>query len=397
MAKSIDIHNMKKRLEQVKTRLESSKINNNNKKKIKKYLALNQANDLSIARVEKITQTLLQIGKMIKKDFVKMGDDDVIGIFAKINQAKTNRNQDWSEWTKSDHKKIFKKFYYKFIKGYDEYPPGLKLKIGTPKSNNIVPENLLTVKEITKVASVTDKVRDKALVYVLYESGARIGELLSMRIGDVHFDKFGALLDVTGKTGSRRIRIITSKQILMDWINQHPLKEVDSPLWVDAKKKSLKYSATVRVLQRLFKRTNIKKKFNPHLFRHSRATHLAKLQLNEAMLKKFFGWSEKSEMASFYVHLAESDVDNALLELHGIEIKKEGKKLEKAFRSIICPACNRELTPDVKICPCGMIFDRTLTRQRMIDHKVIDEMLSVDWFKDAFEKRLKEMGYVKKG
>jgi len=112
-------------------------------------------------------------------------------------------------------------------------------------------------------------------------------------------------------------------------------------------------------------------------------------------VKKFFGWSDKSEMAAYYIHLSKSDVDNALLGLHGIDIKKEGKKLEKVFRTIICPACNRELTPDVKICPCGMIFDRTLTKRRIKGDRILDEMLDVEWFSEAFEKRLKEMGYKK--
>lgn len=387
----IDIHEGKHRMELLLKRIERSKMLPVNKKKLLKYKDYLFSENLSLFRVNKVLQTLFYIAEKIDKPFNDLKNEDIIKIVSWINQ-----NEKWSKWTKHDYLVILKKFYWKWIKNMEEYPlEARRIKTTVKNSNHIVPEELLTIEEITKVAGVTDKIRDKALVYTLYESGTRIGELLGMRIGDVHFDKFGALLDVTGKTGSRRVRIITSKQVLMDWINQHPLTDPDDPLWIDNKKRPLRYPACVRILGRLFKRAGVKKKFNPHLFRHSRATHLAKLKLNEAMLKKFFGWSDRSEMASYYVHLAESDVDDALLGIHGIEVKREGKKIEKAFRSIICPACGRELPPDTKVCPCGMIFDRTLTKMRIKGDKVLDEMLKSPEFEEAFERRLKEMGYKK--
>jgi len=390
----IDIHNRRHRLELLLNKIKVQDIiSKDNKKILLEYYDYLFSENLSISRIEKVLQTLYTIAKQVKKPFNKMKYEDVIKLVSWINQ-----NDNWGDWTKADFKKIFKKFYWKYLKKMEEYPlEARRIKTTFTKNNHIVPEQLLTVEEITKIAGVTEKIRDRALIYVLYESGTRIGELLNMRIGDCHFDKFGAMLDVTGKTGSRRVRIITSKQVLLDWINHHPLKESDSPLWINNQKKPLKYAACVRILRKLFKLSGVRKKYNPHLFRHSRATHLAKLKLNEAMLKKFFGWTDRSGMAAYYVHLAESDVDDALLGLHGIEIKKEGKKLEKIFRVIVCPSCGKEHTPDVKICPCGMIFDRTLTKKRIAGDKILDQMLESPDFTMAFERRLKEMGYKKGG
>jgi hypothetical protein len=38
------------------------------------------------------------------------------------------------------------------------------------------------------------------------------------------FDSYGAKLLVNGKTGARRVRIVSSVPYLTKWINEHPLK-----------------------------------------------------------------------------------------------------------------------------------------------------------------------------
>lgn len=387
----IDIHDRKGRLKRLMERVDESDISEDNKKLLREYRTYNESENLSLSRIEKNIQTLFLIARMIDKPFNELKEEDVINTVARINT-----NEKWKDSTKRDFKVIFKKFYFKYIKKLDEYPPFAKKLVGRkPDSNHIIPETLLSIDDITRVASVSQTIRNKALVYVLYESGCRIGELLNVRVGNVHFDELGVLIDVNGKTGERRVRLVTSKEILRQHIGTLP-SDPNQPLWLDNKNKPMNYCAVYRLFERLFEKANIEKKFNPHLFRHSRATHLAKLGFNEALLKKIFGWTDSSETPSVYIHLAQEDVDSALLGLHGIEIKKEGKKLEKAFRVIICPSCHRELTPDEKICPCGVIFDRKLTRERMIDHETVDAMLESDWFRNAFERRLKEMGYVKK-
>lgn len=58
------------------------------------------------------------------------------------------------------------------------------------------------------------------------------------------------------------------------------------------------------------RKTKIRKRCNPHIFRHSRATLLAQ-HLTEAQLKQVFGWTQSSKMASVYVHLSGRDNDDA--------------------------------------------------------------------------------------
>ena len=114
-----------------------------------------------------------------------------------------------------------------------------------------LPSELLNEEDITAMINHTTSLRNRAIIMSLYESGCRIGEFLKMRIKDITFDKYGCLMDVTGKTGGRRIRIVVSSAYLMEWVNKHPDK--DNPeafLWLKNNSlEMLEYPAFCKVLR----------------------------------------------------------------------------------------------------------------------------------------------------
>jgi integrase len=136
-----------------------------------------------------------------------------------------------------------------------------------------------------------DNNRDKAFVLVLYESGCRIGELLSLKIRNIQPTEHGIALTVKGKTGQRRVLIISSAPALASWLNLHPYRNnPDSLVWLGIgnrnKNDSLRYPAVCMLLRKLAEKSGVKKGVNPHAFRHARATHLAN-RLTEAQMKQF--------------------------------------------------------------------------------------------------------------
>jgi len=182
-----------------------------------------------------------------------------------------------------------------------------------------LPEDILTVDEVQRMVREAYNVRDKALISVLYESGTRIGELLPMRVKDVTFDEYGAVLMADGKTGMRRMRIVNVKE-LKDWLYFHPSgNNPEAFLWVNLyhSDEYVGYGAVSKMLKETAERCGIKKRIHPHLMRHSRATHLAN-KLTESQMRIFFGWTGGSKMSATYVHLSGRDVDEAILEMNGL-------------------------------------------------------------------------------
>ena len=137
---------------------------------------------------------------------------------------------------------------------------------GNNKNNKKkLPEELLTIDEVKALAEATNNLRDKAIVLTLYESGARVGEFLSLKIKHIQFDKYGALIMLHGKTGMRRVRLVASVPALSAWLNIHPFKD-DKEAWLWAglspvnKGDKLSYQGLKNMLADLAKKAGIKRR-----------------------------------------------------------------------------------------------------------------------------------------
>ncbi|HCJ67080.1 MAG TPA: hypothetical protein DHV62_07095 [Elusimicrobia bacterium] len=381
MAKTehIDIYNYKKQLERSIHLVKTSRMCEKNKNLIMKFIDYAFLEGRKPARIIKYTIVLRKIDAIIKKDFEKVNREDVEKVIRKIEK------EDNSEWTKLDYKVMLKKFF-RWLRKTEEYPEEVKwIKSKVNRSNHMLPEELLTEKEVKKLIEVTREPRDKAFVALLYESGCRIGEVLTLRMKHVQFDKYGAVIVVDGKTGQRRVRLVSSAPYLLEWINKHPLKDdPGAPLIINHLNKSfLTYAGITKTLKTIFKNAGIKKRCNPHIFRHSRATHLANY-LTEAQMKNYFGWVQDTKMAGVYVHMSGRDVDEALLgKVYGLkEVMEEKEKQESELRPKKCPRCEEMNPPTHKFCgKCSMALDAKTAIELDEKRKESDDVIT-QIFKD---------------
>jgi site-specific recombinase XerD len=246
--------------------------------------------------------------------------------------------------------------FFKWLRKSEEYTEEVKWIKPRLKNGKKLPEEILTIEEVTKIAEAAENPRDRAFVLVLYESGCRIGELLPLKMKNVQFDENGAILLVNGKTGRRRVRIIVSSSALANWLEHHPFKNnPEAFVWIVMGTRNrygmMSYAAIAEMLRKLAQRAGINKKVNPHAFRHARATHLASY-FTEAQMKEFFGWVQSSDMAAIYVHLSRRDVDKALLKLHGLA--NEESSQENLLKIKVCPKCKEKNDNLCQFCKkCG--------------------------------------------
>ena len=170
---------------------------------------------------------LRKISTLLGKEFYRTTKTDMVTVVSELEK------QDTSYDTKLSEKQCIKRFYKWLRNAENDYPPEVKwLKSKRNNNHKILPERLPTEDELKKLAETCQNQRDRALILVPYETGCRLGEILTLKVGDVQFHMHGAIMIVKGKTGPRRVRIISSAKALSEWLNHHALRlDRESPLW----------------------------------------------------------------------------------------------------------------------------------------------------------------------
>ena len=312
MVETLDIHHYDKELIHEIEFLKRSNLSVKNQELIIKFDSYNLLEkSLGRARRIKYIRTLRWLANRLQKDFDQVTKEDLQAYIIWLE------NSHYSLWSRHDFRVVLKLFY-RWLCGSEEYPPLVKWIAVKRAKVNKLPEQLLTQEEIERMINCSSNPRDKAFVAVLAESGARVSEIGNLQLNKVAFDDKGCVIDVNGKTGSRRIRLISSAPLLANWIANHPRSNItDGPLWVSNNNpfNHLTYSRLFSILTSAAVSAGIQKRIHPHLFRHSRATCLA-ANLTEAQMKVFFGWTPGSEMASIYVHLSCRDIDPFIVRLN---------------------------------------------------------------------------------
>ena len=297
----------------------------------------------------KLLSHLKKILEFVNYDLRKATKSQIEDIVAWVNQREISYE------TKSQYK-IVLKVLFKGLNG-GEYPDQVKwLKTSSKSRNDKLPEDLLTEDDVKRMIDSADNPRDKALIALLWETGARIGEIYNLKVGDFQDHTYGLQIVIRGKTGARRLPLIESVPYIRAWLNAHPERNnKNAPVWVNVgtrgKGKKVGYRALLKMLNEVAKRAGVDKPVNPHNFRHSRATYLAN-RFTEAQMCEWFGWVQGSDVPARYVHLSGRDIDAAYARIHGIKDEKVPEKSK--LTPIDCPRCGEKNAPDARFCHrCG--------------------------------------------
>jgi site-specific recombinase XerD/ribosomal protein L40E len=391
-----DIHHYDRRLTAALSILDGDKeVLESNRKKIKQFLEYIRAEGLSIPRQVRYIYVLRKVSRLLGKEFYRITKTDMITVVAALEK------QDTAYDTKLSEKQCIKRFYKWLRNTEDDYPPEVRwMKARRNNNHKILPEHLLTEDEVKKLAEVCQNQRDRALILVLYETGCRVGEILTLKLGDVQFDTYGAIMIVKGKTGPRRVRVIFSAKALSEWLNLHPAKlDREAPLWTSFESanstRPLEYYAFRKMLSVTARRVGIGKRVNPHSFRHARASNLANV-LTEAQMKEYLGWVGDSRMASTYVHLSGRNIDNALLKLNGIKTEDDVNSEEHTLRIKTCLRCQESNSPTSSFCSrCGSPLDMKTAMQLHAEESktdsIMDRLVEDAEFKNLLISKLKSM------
>lgn len=142
----------------------------------------------------------------------------------------------------------------------------------------------------TRIAGRSDeqRLRDTAIMELLYASGIRRAELVGLDLSDVDTER--RLLRVTGKGNKQRTVFINlaAAEAIRTYLGVRP-RSTDSALFLSRLKKRLSYRQAWAIFQSYAKLSGLTKHVTPHVMRHSFATHLLENGADLVTIKELLG------------------------------------------------------------------------------------------------------------
>ena len=203
------------------------------------------------------------------------------------------------------------------------------IKIKKTKQETIKYLSKEGIKEILSLpkTSIENGVRDLAILTLLYDSGARVQELVNIKIKDIDFNKKTVYLFGKGRKARIVPLISQTMKILEKYIKIYNIPiNSDNLLFYNSQKEALtrmgityiikKYVSIARNKNPLEFQINV----TPHTFRHSKAMHLLESGVNLIYIRDFLG-HESVTTTEIYAR-ANPENKRKAIEKHSEELSK---------------------------------------------------------------------------
>lgn len=194
--------------------------------------------------------------------------------------------------------------------------------ISGPKIGKYLPD-VLTIDEVDRLLDIkidnNYKYRDKCILELLYSSGLRISELVSLRFENLSLDE--CIVKVMGK-GSKE-RIVPLNDITVEYLNKY-IKEIrplmlkgtnNDYIFLNNHGKQLTRQAVFKMIKKRASDVGIKKNISPHTLRHTFATHMLTNGADIRFIQELLGHSDV-QTTEIYTHIINETLKNNYNELN---------------------------------------------------------------------------------
>ena len=200
---------------------------------------------------------------------------------------------------------------YRFALRENKIAQDPSLQIESPKLPRSLPKSLSEedVESLLGAPNLDDPIglRDRAMLELLYASGLRVSELVSVKVTEVSLSE--GVVRVTGK-GSKT-RLVPMGEVAVDWLTRY-LKEarpailekrLSDSMFVTQRGAAMTRQAFWYLIKRYALLAGIHKPMSPHVLRHAFATHLLNHGADLRVVQMLLGHSDIST-TQIYTHVA---------------------------------------------------------------------------------------------
>ena len=291
--------------------------------------------------------------KNIKQFIIELENDSIL----------KKNGEPYSAESKSDFKKFFKQFY-KWYKGDGmDYPDQVKwLSVKVPKDQKPEPKIAITKEQAERLANGFKKIELKIMTLILFDSGFRIDELLSMKKKDLFWSEYDEDKDGVKKCfwvkcnrSKTNIRIIPIPLFTSDVESFF-----NSSYYSGLEEDELIFKVPYRSYSIGLKRISgllLHKHVTAHILRHSSATYYyGACHGDSKLMNDRYGWGYSSPMIGTYAKADKTyqkqasryvfSNSNKEIELENKDLKERITKLEEEFslmRGLVNPERLNEL------------------------------------------------------
>ncbi len=166
--------------------------------------------------------------------------------------------------------------------------PNRFYSIERPRKEERLPE-VLSKEEIKRMIKVTQNLKHRCTISLLYSAGLRRGELLNLKITDIDSQRM-LIKIVQGKGNKDRFTLLGENVLhsLRAYYKEYRPKE-----YLFEGEQGGKYSPTslLKIVKVAAQRAGIRKQVSPHMLRHSFATHLLEQGTDLRYIQSLMGHS----------------------------------------------------------------------------------------------------------
>jgi len=213
--------------------------------------------------------------------------------------------------------------FYSFLtrERWIEIDPALHLE--TPKPERRLPQ-VLSTDEVDRLLASPDShspmgLRDRAMLELLYATGIRVSELVSLNLGDVNL--IAAFLQCYGKGAKERIIPIgqMARRAVEDYLGRarHSLlrEEREPALFVNHLGDRLTRQGFWKIIKKYARTAGIVHHLTPHTMRHSFATHLLDNGADLRAVQEMLGHADIST-TQIYTHVSRTRLQDVYARSH---------------------------------------------------------------------------------